>query len=184
MSAMEDVHGKTAENTCCSRTRRAISCVYCPPKSNTTTPPRSELGFLCSSCSCNLAPLVIRYPPSLPRGLAHCPQAIHRHSEPIADKQHTAWRLSLPTSTPCVASVIAHRQPTAWPRCSCISNTVIPSETGEYSLRRSVPLNAPARAVEESLLDLRSPCPFSASGAIFYLLSLPHYFVTSLLHNK
>src|SRR5271154_4447429 len=34
------VHGKTAENTCCSRMRRAISCVYCPPKSSTTIPCR------------------------------------------------------------------------------------------------------------------------------------------------
>src|SRR5271154_5550334 len=34
------VHGKIAENTCCSRIRRAISCVYCPPKSSTTIPCR------------------------------------------------------------------------------------------------------------------------------------------------
>src|SRR5271165_5147596 len=34
------VHGNIAENTCCSRIRRAISCVYCPPKSSTTIPCR------------------------------------------------------------------------------------------------------------------------------------------------
>src|SRR5271163_5221812 len=34
------VQGKIAENTCCSRIRRAISCVYCPPKSSTTIPCR------------------------------------------------------------------------------------------------------------------------------------------------
>src|SRR5271163_5078796 len=32
------VHGKTAEKTSCSRIRRAINCVYCPPKSRTTIP--------------------------------------------------------------------------------------------------------------------------------------------------
>src|ERR1700730_3815250 len=35
------VQGSIALNTCCSRIRRAISCVYCPPKSSTTIPPRS-----------------------------------------------------------------------------------------------------------------------------------------------
>src|SRR5215475_6028032 len=34
-----------ALKTCCSRMRRAISCVYCPPKSSTTTPPSSDFGF-------------------------------------------------------------------------------------------------------------------------------------------
>src|ERR1700740_3041533 len=38
------VQGRTEEKTCCSRMRRAMSCVYWPPKSRTTTPPRSELG--------------------------------------------------------------------------------------------------------------------------------------------
>src|ERR1700719_2736609 len=95
MSARDAVHGSTAENTCCSRTRRAINCVYCPPKSNTTTPPRSELGFLCSPCSCNLAPLVIRYPPSLhtrPSSLLTSNTLI------VAHKLHTALPLSLPIS--------------------------------------------------------------------------------------
>src|SRR5579872_1235861 len=35
------VHGRIALKTCCSRIRRAISCVYCPPKSSTTMPPDS-----------------------------------------------------------------------------------------------------------------------------------------------
>src|SRR5229473_3432409 len=35
------VHGRTEEKTCCSRMRRAMSCVYWPPKSSTTIPPRS-----------------------------------------------------------------------------------------------------------------------------------------------
>src|SRR5580704_12856422 len=35
------VQGRIALNTCCSRIRRAINCVYCPPKSSTTMPPRS-----------------------------------------------------------------------------------------------------------------------------------------------
>src|ERR1700734_3260660 len=34
------VQGRIAENTCCSRMRRAINCVYCPPKSRTTMPCR------------------------------------------------------------------------------------------------------------------------------------------------
>src|SRR5713101_2095713 len=49
ISSIEDVHGRTAENTCCSRMRRAISCVYCPPKSSTTTPPSS--AFILPPCS-------------------------------------------------------------------------------------------------------------------------------------
>src|ERR1700730_11107389 len=73
----------------------------------------------------------------------------------------------LPSIAPLAASFIAHKQ-----------HTVIPSETGGFFLPRSVPLNASARAVEESPLDLRSPCASSS------LLSLPHYFVTSLLHDE
>src|SRR5215469_2844650 len=41
------VHGRIAEKTPCSLTRRAISCVYCPPKSSTTMPPCSAF----SGCS-------------------------------------------------------------------------------------------------------------------------------------
>jgi hypothetical protein len=51
----------------------------------------------------------------------------------------------------------AHTQP-----ASFVSNQqepVIPSERGGFFLPRSVPLNASARAVEESLFDLRSPRP-------------------------
>src|ERR1700738_16995 len=51
------VHGRTEEKTCCSRIRRAMSCVYWPPKSRTTTPPRSELGR--SWCCCIWTPLDI-----------------------------------------------------------------------------------------------------------------------------
>src|SRR5580704_12798463 len=40
ISSIFAVHGRIAENTCCSRMRRAISCVYCPPKSSTTIPCR------------------------------------------------------------------------------------------------------------------------------------------------
>src|SRR5260221_5209115 len=57
------VHGRTEEKTCCSRMRRAMSCVYWPPKSRTTTPPRSELGRSWCCC-CNWAPLDI-VPPFL-----------------------------------------------------------------------------------------------------------------------
>src|SRR5215470_18427681 len=60
MSLIFAVNGSTDENTCCSRTRRAISCVYCPPKSITTTPPNSDLGLLASSVIC--APLAINSP--------------------------------------------------------------------------------------------------------------------------
>src|SRR3984893_19508375 len=38
ISSTAAVHGRMAEKTCCSRIRRAISCVYCPPKSSTTIP--------------------------------------------------------------------------------------------------------------------------------------------------
>ena len=36
ISFSEAVQGSTTENTLCSRIRRAISCVYCEPKSRTT----------------------------------------------------------------------------------------------------------------------------------------------------
>src|SRR5882724_9416418 len=49
------VQGTIALNTCCSRMRRAINCVYWPPKSNTTTPPSSDFGFVFSFC--NLTPV-------------------------------------------------------------------------------------------------------------------------------
>src|SRR5690242_1408218 len=52
------VHGSTEEKTCCSRMRRAMSWVYCPPKSRTTTPPSSELGRWWDCC-CIWAPLDI-----------------------------------------------------------------------------------------------------------------------------
>src|SRR5258706_9692904 len=52
------VHGRTEEKTCCSRMRRAISWVYWPPKSRTTTPPSSELGRSWCCC-CIWAPLDI-----------------------------------------------------------------------------------------------------------------------------
>src|SRR5271163_5141828 len=45
-----ELHGRTAEKTCCSRMRRAISWVYWPPKSRTTMPLRSELGLGCCGC--------------------------------------------------------------------------------------------------------------------------------------
>src|SRR5258706_14784514 len=57
------VHGRTEEKTCCSRMRRAMSCVYLPPKSRTTTPPRSGVGRFWCLC-CNWAPLDI-VPPFL-----------------------------------------------------------------------------------------------------------------------
>src|ERR1700722_17291082 len=60
----DELHGSTAEKTCCSRMRRAISCVYWPPKSRTTTPPRSELGL--GSCVCMVAPVDIVASLSLP----------------------------------------------------------------------------------------------------------------------
>src|SRR5271170_2896965 len=50
------VHGKTAENTCCSRIRRAISCVYCPPKSRTTIPCR--VLTVPPACCCAAVPVL------------------------------------------------------------------------------------------------------------------------------
>src|SRR5277367_3589297 len=49
------VHGKIAENTCCSRIRRAISCVYCPPKSSTTIPCR--VLTVPPACCCTAVPV-------------------------------------------------------------------------------------------------------------------------------
>src|SRR5271170_4694359 len=50
------VHGKTAENTCCSRIRRAINCVYCPPKSSTTIPCR--VLTVPPACCCAAVPVL------------------------------------------------------------------------------------------------------------------------------
>src|SRR5271165_2309531 len=60
ISSNEELQGRTAENTCCSRMRRAMSCVYWPPKSRTTTPPTSEFGFACASLI--VAPVAIGSP--------------------------------------------------------------------------------------------------------------------------
>src|ERR1700674_4810639 len=49
------VHGRTAENTCCSRMRRAISCVYWPPKSRTTIPCR--VLTVPPACCCAAVPV-------------------------------------------------------------------------------------------------------------------------------
>src|SRR6267154_465246 len=49
-SSIEVVHGRTWETTSCSRMRRAINWVYCPPKSSTTTPPSS--ASILPPCSC------------------------------------------------------------------------------------------------------------------------------------
>src|SRR5271154_2394154 len=49
------VHGRIAENTCCSRMRRAISCVYCPPKSRTTIPCR--VLTVPPACCCAAVPV-------------------------------------------------------------------------------------------------------------------------------
>src|SRR5580658_3638240 len=59
------VHGRIAENTCCSRMRRAISCVYCPPKSRTTIPCR--VLTVPPACCCAAVALVhaIQSPPWL-----------------------------------------------------------------------------------------------------------------------
>src|SRR5208337_3416888 len=62
------VHGNIALNTCCSRTRRAINWVYCPPKSSTTIPPCSVFIFPCPiPCAFSrVVPCVIFAAPSIP----------------------------------------------------------------------------------------------------------------------
>src|SRR5262245_27716011 len=50
ISARLALQGRMELNTCCSRIRRAINCVYCPPKSSTTTPPNSDFGFVLTVC--------------------------------------------------------------------------------------------------------------------------------------
>src|SRR5260370_36893367 len=52
MSSIVELQGRTAEKTCCSRTRRAISCEYCAPKSRTTIDWVSTNEFLRSSLPC------------------------------------------------------------------------------------------------------------------------------------
>src|SRR5216684_240392 len=98
------VHGRTEEKTCCSRMRRAMSCVYWPPKSRTTTPPRSEFGRSCWCC-CIWAPLDIvplfssingdrnclsRVPGSAP-GCASAEKAAARPPHSKSGSQGAAW---------------------------------------------------------------------------------------------
>src|SRR5208283_1491553 len=76
ISSSAVVHGNIALNTCCSRTRRAINWVYCPPKSSTTTPPCSVFIFPCSiprPALCSV-PCFIFAAPSIPS--PHSPPAV------------------------------------------------------------------------------------------------------------
>src|SRR5579863_4758444 len=52
MSSILELQGRTAEKTFCSRTRRAISCEYCAPKSRTTIDWVSTNEFLKSAIRC------------------------------------------------------------------------------------------------------------------------------------
>src|ERR1700751_3213678 len=52
ISSILDLQGRTAEKTFCSRTRRAISCEYCAPKSRTTIDWVSTNEFLRSARCC------------------------------------------------------------------------------------------------------------------------------------
>src|SRR5258708_18562971 len=52
MSSILELHGRIAEKTFCSRTRRAISCEYCAPKSRTTIDWVSTNEFLRSVVRC------------------------------------------------------------------------------------------------------------------------------------
>src|SRR5271170_2008293 len=56
ISSSEAVHGRIAEKTCCSRIRRAINCVYCPPKSSTTIPCR--VLTVPPACCCAAVPVL------------------------------------------------------------------------------------------------------------------------------
>src|ERR1700731_3327370 len=85
-SPIDVVHGKMDENTCCSRIRRAINCVYCPPKSSTTTPPSSASILPTWSCT-GFAVLAITPPP----GLRVCPP--RRYVLPRAFRRDAASRL-------------------------------------------------------------------------------------------
>src|SRR6185437_7048367 len=52
ISSIFAVQGRTTEKTFCSRTRRAISCEYCAPKSKTTIDWDSTDEFLKSEVPC------------------------------------------------------------------------------------------------------------------------------------
>src|SRR5438445_4195178 len=52
ISSIFELQGRTAEKTFCSRTRRAISCEYCAPKSRTTIDWVSTNEFLRSLSQC------------------------------------------------------------------------------------------------------------------------------------
>src|SRR5437588_5428746 len=52
ISSIFELQGRTTEKTFCSRTRRAISCEYCAPKSRTTIDWVSTDEFLRSPVQC------------------------------------------------------------------------------------------------------------------------------------
>src|SRR5438094_10559617 len=68
ISSIFELQGRTAEKTFCSRTRRAISCEYCAPKSRTTIDWVSTDEFLRSLPLCKEA--------AKSRGAAHRSKSI------------------------------------------------------------------------------------------------------------
>src|SRR5256884_2618391 len=75
--------------------RRAINCVYCPPKSSTTTPPSS--AFILPPCSCapvssaaSLAALSDMRPPFTPRQ-----DRSEEHTSELQSRLHLVCRLLL-----------------------------------------------------------------------------------------
>src|SRR6266478_1419443 len=139
ISSIEDVHGRTAENTCCSRMRRAISCVYCPPKSSTTTPPSS--AFILPPCSCSCARFAI------------CLAALSIMPSPLA---FVALGLACPDSVgapPACATL--RRDSIICPARICVSRCFCRRDAAQLPDRRAPPfrlhlLRSPRRL---------SPCP-------------------------
>src|ERR1019366_5100043 len=88
------VQGRIALNTCCSRIRRAINCVYCPPKSSTTIPPRSLIVSSFSSHPVNRLARAKRldvgqrYLQNSNQRLAAVESVVRRENHIVAREQH------------------------------------------------------------------------------------------------
>src|SRR5215469_2237649 len=84
------VHGRIAENTPCSLTRRAINCVYCPPKSSTTIPPCSAFsvgpGFRVCRARASVSPdscAICPFPTFIPAEPSILASTSVHHPEPV-----------------------------------------------------------------------------------------------------
>src|SRR5215471_16065872 len=111
-SSSEVVHGRIAENTPCSLTRRAINCVYCPPKSSTTIPPCSAFsvgpGFRVCRARASVSPgscAICPFPTFIPAALSILASTSVHHPEPVTPALRLEGSSSISATYPAVQSL-------------------------------------------------------------------------------